>query len=107
MSDQDIQISIHSYPNSRRVNGSVLVGGAEVFRCVGEYDPRNTGSGLSYPWRVHLVNKENIPQRFMTFEGMLAEVKALTLRQFDLLCQEQSQHRVNEELAAMAEALTW
>lgn len=101
----DIQIQIDSDRPVHRAVGVVTEGGVERFRCIAQYDPKNTGIRVSYPWVTYLVGRENIPQRFMTFDGALAEVKALTLRQFDLAVQEQSRARVNAELQEMVEEI--
>lgn len=102
----DIQVQITSCPETRRATGVVTVGAGDIFRCILEYSPKAQGAGLSYPWVVYLVHQENIPQRFMTYDGALNELKALTIRRFDLTVGEQRQQRVNDELEEMVEAIT-
>lgn len=101
----DIQIQIDSDRPVHRAVGVVTEGGVERFRCVAQYDPKNTGIRVSYPWVVSITNTDAVLQRFTTYDGALAEVKALTLRQFDLAVQEQSRARVNEELQEMVEEI--
>ena len=102
---QGIQIQITSCRSENRASGTVTVGGVVTFRCMAEYSPRSTGNGLAYPWVTYICNRENIPQRFITFEGALSEVKALTMRQFDLEAQEQMRSRTTEELDRMVEEI--
>jgi hypothetical protein len=101
---KDIEVKILSRRSENFASGLVVVDGATTFRVVAEYDPRG-GARLSYPWVTYIVDRENIPQRFMTYDGALAEVKALALRQYDLAVQEQMRARVNDELREMVEEI--
>jgi hypothetical protein len=97
----DIRIEIMSHRAGLKAEGTLTEGGAVLFRVVARYEPRSTGPGLAYPWITYIVGRENIPQRFTTYDGALREVKALALRQFDLVVEEQARSRVNEELEQM------
>ena len=102
----NIQIHINSNRAGYGASGTVRIGAVVDFRAEAKYAPTNTGPGLAYPWVVTVpTNEDALPQRFTTYDGALAEVKALTLRNFDLAVQEQSRARVSEDLKKMVEEI--
>lgn len=100
-----IEVLIVARREDQRASGVVLVDGVEAFRAFAEYRP-TLGAHLAYPWLVDILGRETVPQRFMTYDGALAEVKALALRQYDLAVSEQARARVDAELKELVEELT-